>query len=86
LKRFQRRAGLQPSGEVDEATLKALNVPADVRAHELELSAKRIADLKIQFDQPYVVVNIPTASVEAVNASCSVIPLLQARAIIGLSN
>jgi L,D-transpeptidase YcbB len=66
LKRFQRRAGLQPSGEVDEATLKALNVPADARAHELESSAKRVADLKIQFDQPYVVVNIPTASVEAV--------------------
>jgi len=51
---------------VGEATLKALNVPADVRAHELESSAKRVADLKIQFDQPYVVVNIPTASVEAV--------------------
>jgi L,D-transpeptidase YcbB len=66
LKMFQRRAGLQESGEVDEATLKALNVPADVRAHELESSAMRIADLKIQFDQPYVVVNIPAASVEAV--------------------
>jgi L,D-transpeptidase YcbB len=66
LKRFQRRAGLQQSGQVDEATLKALNVPADVRARELESSAKRIADIKIRFDQPYVVVNIPAASVEAV--------------------
>jgi hypothetical protein len=58
---FQLHAGLQESGEVDEATLKALNVPADVRAHEFESSAKRIADIKIQFDQPSVVVNIPTA-------------------------
>jgi L,D-transpeptidase catalytic domain len=41
-------------------------VPPEVRAHELESSAKRIADLKIQFDQPYVVVNIPAASVEAI--------------------
>ena len=61
----QRRAGLQQSG-MDKATLKSLNVPADVRAHELESSAKRLADIKIRFDQPYVVVNIPAASVEAV--------------------
>ncbi|MGA7384714.1 MAG: L,D-transpeptidase family protein [Methylocella sp.] len=64
--RFQRRAGLQQSGEVDEATLHELNVPADVRARELEASAKRIADVKIDFNQRYVVVNIPSASVEAV--------------------
>lgn len=66
MRRFQRRAGLQQSGEVDEATLNELNVPADVRARELEASAKRIADVKIDFDQGYVVVNIPSASVEAV--------------------
>jgi len=46
---FQRRAGLQQTGEVDDATVKALNVPANVRAHELEASAKRIADVKIGF-------------------------------------
>jgi murein L,D-transpeptidase YcbB/YkuD len=63
---FQRRAGLQQRGEIDEATLNELNVPADVRARELEASAKRIADVKIDFDQRYVVVNIPSASVEAV--------------------
>ena len=64
--RFQRRAGLQQSGEVDQATLNELNVPADVRARELEASAKQIADVKIDVDQRYVVVNIPSASVEAV--------------------
>jgi len=42
-----------------------LNVPADVRARELEASAKRIADVKVDFGQRYVVVNIPSASVEA---------------------
>jgi murein L,D-transpeptidase YcbB/YkuD len=66
VRNFQRRAGLQQSGEVDEATLKALNVPADVRARELEASAKRIADVKVDFVRRYVVVNIPSASVEAV--------------------
>jgi L,D-transpeptidase YcbB len=59
-----RRAAAERAG--GEATLKALNVPADVRVRELESSAKRIADIKIRFDQPYVVVNIPAASVEAV--------------------
>ncbi len=66
VRNFQRRAGLQQTGEVDDATLKALNVPANVRAHELEASAKRIADVKVDFDGRYVVVNIPSASVEAV--------------------
>jgi L,D-transpeptidase YcbB len=42
LKKFQGRAGLEQSGEVDAATLEALNVPADLRARELEESAKRI--------------------------------------------
>jgi murein L,D-transpeptidase YcbB/YkuD len=69
LKDFQRRAGLQQSGEVDKATLKALNVPADVRSRELEASAERIASVSFPFDQPYVVVNIPSASVEAVQDS-----------------
>jgi hypothetical protein len=59
LKSYQRRAGLRQSGELDEATLKALNVPASIRARELESSAKRIANLKIPFDQRYVAVNIP---------------------------
>jgi murein L,D-transpeptidase YcbB/YkuD len=63
--RFQHRAGLHQSGEIDEA-MNELNVQADVRARELEASAKRIADVKIDFDQRYVVVNIPSASVEAV--------------------
>ena len=66
LKSFQRRAGLRQSGEVDEATLKALNVPAGIRARQLEASAKRIGEINIGFDQSYVLVNIPSASVEAV--------------------
>ena len=41
-------------------------MPANVRAHELEASAKRIADVKVDFDGRYVVVNIPSASVEVV--------------------
>jgi hypothetical protein len=42
--RFQRRAGLQQSGEVDEATLNELTVPADVRARELREANRRCQD------------------------------------------
>jgi murein L,D-transpeptidase YcbB/YkuD len=72
LRRFQFRAGLEQSGEVDWATLKALNVPADVRARELEASAKRAGEVKIRFDEPHVLVKIPSASVEAIENSRAV--------------
>lgn len=66
LMRFQLRVGLKPSGEVDESTLKELDVPAQMRAGELAASARRIEDVELRFDAPFVVVNIPSASVEAV--------------------
>ena len=45
LRHFQRHAGLQQSGEVDEATLKALNVPAGIARGNLRRapSASRIS-------------------------------------------
>lgn len=52
VKNFQRRSGLEQTGEVDRLTLTALNVPADVRANELEASAKRIANMPFSFDEP----------------------------------
>lgn len=69
VRRFQSRAGLRQSGKIDEATLKALNIPANVRAQELEASAKRLDDMQIQFGERYVVVNIPSAFVEAIDDS-----------------
>ncbi len=70
LMRFQERAGIAPSGQADKETLDAMNVPADVRARQLEQSAKRIRELlgraSILADRPYLAVNIPSASVEAV--------------------
>ena len=48
------------------ATLKAINVPARTRFTELASSAQRLAGRNIAFADRYVVVNIPSASVEAV--------------------
>src|SRR6202453_2864791 len=66
VKRFQARMGLRQTGIVSGATLKAINVPARERFNELASSANRLAGLKFSFDERYVVVNLPSTSVEAV--------------------
>lgn len=66
VKRFQERHGLKPTGVVAGATLKAMNVTARVRFTELASSAQRLAGRNFAFGDRYVVVNIPSAAVEAV--------------------
>ncbi len=66
VKRFQTRHGLKETGIVAGATLKAINVPARVRFTELASSAQRLAGRQFGFGERYVVVNIPSAAVEAV--------------------
>ena len=66
VKRFQARMGLRQTGIVSGATLKAINVPARERFNELASSANRLAGLNFSFDDRYVVVNLPSTSVEAV--------------------
>ena len=66
VKHFQSRHGLKDTGVVAGATLKAMNVPARTRFTELASSAQRLAGRNIAFGDRYVVVNIPSASVEAI--------------------
>jgi L,D-transpeptidase YcbB len=66
VKRFQSHMGLRQSGAVSGATLKAINVPARERFNELASSANRLAGLNFSFDNRYVVVNLPSTSVETV--------------------
>jgi murein L,D-transpeptidase YcbB/YkuD len=66
VRRFQRRVGLMPSGQVAAATLRALNVPAYVRVNALEKSLARLAESRFAFGSRYVVVNIPATAAEAV--------------------
>jgi len=67
VKRFQSHMGLRESGAVSGATLKALNVTARERFNELASSANRLAGLNFSFDNRYVVVNLPSTSVETVD-------------------
>jgi len=66
VKRFQARHGLSESGSVRAKTLEALNVSAEQRHRQLVASAKRLMDSRFAFGERYVVVNIPSATVEAV--------------------
>ena len=66
---FQARHGLIINGTIDEPTYYALNVPTDYRLNQLRLNAMRIEQWASALSDRYVVVNIPAASIEAVEAS-----------------
>lgn len=66
IKHYQSRMGLRETGVVAGATLKALNVPAETRAQELAASSLRLSGYNFSFGERYVVVNLPSTSVEAV--------------------
>ncbi|MDP4004594.1 L,D-transpeptidase family protein [Methylobacterium sp. NEAU K] len=63
---FQGRHGLPDSGILGRLTINALNVPAATRQRQLAASAARLMGSKFPFGDRYVVVNIPSATVEAV--------------------
>ncbi|MFC3703156.1 murein L,D-transpeptidase [Devosia honganensis] len=63
---FQARHGLVVSGQVDEATWYALNVPAATRLQQLYLNYTRVQNMAASLSERYVVVNIPAATIEAV--------------------
>jgi murein L,D-transpeptidase YcbB/YkuD len=66
LRRFQARHGIKVTGQVDEPTLYALNVSADLRLNQLRLNAMRVDTLSRSLSDRYALVNIPAASIEAV--------------------
>lgn len=66
VKSFQARHGLPETGLVGRQTIAALNVPAMTRQRQLAASAGRQLGSTFAFGDRYVVVNIPSATVEAV--------------------
>lgn len=66
VKRFQIRHGLSEMGTVGRLTLKAMNTPVEVRLNQLTATLERLKGNGFSFAERYVVVNIPGASVEAV--------------------
>jgi murein L,D-transpeptidase YcbB/YkuD len=66
VKRFQARMGLRQTGIVAGVTLREINIPAEVRHTQLAASAQRLQNANFAFGERYVVVNLPSTSVEAI--------------------
>jgi len=68
LKRFQATNGLTPTGVLDKRTRGALNVSAQTRLRQLRINVNRLRANIQSAKGRYVVVNIPSAQIEAVEA------------------
>ena len=67
VRNFQARHGLVLNGQIDEPTWYAMNVSAQDRLQQLYLNFTRVQSMAANLNPRYVVVNIPAATIEAVN-------------------
>jgi murein L,D-transpeptidase YcbB/YkuD len=72
VRRFQVRHGLHSDGIVHDTTLRALNVPADIRLQQLKINATRLKTLTGNLGNRIVVANIPAAQIEAIENGVAV--------------
>jgi len=66
VKHFQARHGLIENGVVGPEVFSALNMPADMRLHQLEINLVRLKAFSGNLGQRFVMANIPAESVETV--------------------
>ena len=66
VRRFQARHGLIETGVVNQATLDAMNVPADYRLKQLETNIVRLRSFSANLGDRFVTANIPAALIETV--------------------
>ncbi|WP_034993848.1 L,D-transpeptidase family protein [Beijerinckia mobilis] len=66
VRHFQARHGLTQTGIVNRETLAAMNVPADVRLHQLEVNLVRLRSYSGNLGERFVMANIPAQAVETV--------------------
>ena len=60
LRRFQQRHGLESTGMVDTATLRALNRPPEERLRQIQLNLERCRWLPQDLGRRYIMINIPS--------------------------
>jgi L,D-transpeptidase YcbB len=81
VKHFQARHGLDSDGVLGSATLRALNVPLNQRARQIELTIERWRWLPHGFTRPPIIVNIPEFELRALDQSGRV--ALQMKVVVG---
>ncbi len=72
VRRFQARHGLTVDGIVRDQTIKALNVPAQVRLAQLRTNLVRLRSMSGNLGGRFVVCNIPAAHIEAIEGGTAV--------------
>ncbi|MCC6889644.1 MAG: L,D-transpeptidase family protein [Hyphomicrobiales bacterium] len=72
VKRFQARHGLTVDGVVREATLNALNIPAEQRLAQLKTNLVRLKSFSGSLGPKFVMCNIPAAQIEAIENGVAV--------------
>ncbi len=72
VKRFQARHGLTVDGLAREATLAAMNVPAEARVAQLKTNLVRLKNLSGKLGSKFVMCNIPAAQIEAIENGVAV--------------
>ncbi|HEX8376632.1 MAG TPA: L,D-transpeptidase family protein [Pedobacter sp.] len=65
VKRFQTRHGLEPTGMIDAAFLKALNVPLETRINQLRVNKDRLLKENTEVQGKRIVANIPEYKLHA---------------------
>ncbi|HUG63356.1 MAG TPA: L,D-transpeptidase family protein, partial [Methylomirabilota bacterium] len=68
VRRFQQRHGLIADGVVANETLRRMNVPVDIRLRQLETNLVRVREMTGDLGARYVMVNVPGAEIETVEA------------------
>ena len=80
VKRFEERHRIEPDGNVDAATVAALNVPVEQRIRTIELNLERWRWLPDPMPARHVVVNVPDFRLEAIEGGK---PVLDMRVVVG---
>ena len=80
VRRFQERHGLQADGVIGASVRELLNVPVDVRIHNILVNLERARWLPDELGDPYVLVNMAAFNLEVVKAGEAV---LDSRVVVG---
>ncbi len=80
VRRHQERVGLEPTGRLDDATRRSLNVPAAERRRVLELNLERLRWLPAKLPDPLARVNIPESQLRVNQTGAETLSM---RAVVG---
>lgn len=67
VKKYQKRNGLEPDGNLGKETLTSLNIPVETRIEQIKINLDRCRWLPQDLGKKYIMVNLPAYELELVN-------------------